>query len=138
MSTEENKRIATEFFARFSARDVPGALAMMADDATWWLAGKPGAAPVVGMQTKTQMAGLFDVMLSQLENGLKMTVKSVVAEGDKVAVEVESHGRLRNGRVYDQEYHFAITIRGGKIAAVREYLDTQHVFATWFAPESAA
>ena len=138
MSTDENKRIATEFFARISASDVPGVLAMMADDATWWLPGKPGSSPIVGVQTKEQMARLFGVMASQLENGLKMTVKSLVAEGDKVALEAESYGRLRNGRVYEQEYHFAITIRGAKIAAVREYLDTQHTFATWFAPDPAA
>jgi ketosteroid isomerase-like protein len=53
--------------------------------------------------------------------------------GDKVAVEVESYGELKNGRVYKQEYHPLITIRDGRISAVREYLDTQHVFATWFA-----
>src|SRR6185369_1031167 len=138
MSTDENKRIATEFFARISASDIPGVLAMMADDATWWLAGKPGAAPIIGVQTKEQMERLFGVMMSQLESGLKMTVKSIVAEGDKVALEAESYGRLRNGRVYNQEYHFAMTIRGGKIVAVREYLDTQHTFATWFAPEATA
>lgn len=65
-------------------------------------------------------------------HGLRMTVKSLMAEGDKVALEVESYGELRNGRIYNQEYHFSITIRDGKISAVREYLDTQHVFTTWF------
>jgi hypothetical protein len=30
------------------------------------------------------------------------------------------------------EYHVLMTIRNGKISVVREYLDTQHVFATWF------
>jgi hypothetical protein len=29
-----------------------------------------------------------------------------------------------------------MTIRDDKIKAVREYLDTQPVFATWFQPES--
>jgi len=71
-------------------------------------------------------------MASQLKDGLKMTVKGLIAEGDKVAVEVESYGELQNGRVYNNEYHFSITIRDGKISEVREYLDTQHVFATWF------
>ena len=71
-------------------------------------------------------------MAGQLKNGLKLTVKSSIAEGDKVALEVESYGELQNGRIYNQEYHLLITIRDGKISAVREYLDTQHVFATWF------
>jgi hypothetical protein len=71
-------------------------------------------------------------MVGQLPKGLRMTVKSVVAEGNKVAMEAESYGELRNGRVYNQEYHFLLTIRDGRIAGVKEYLDTQHVDATWF------
>jgi ketosteroid isomerase-like protein len=55
-----------------------------------------------------------------------------VAEGDRVAVEAESYGELRNGRVYAQEYHVLMTIRDGKIAAVREYMDTAHVMAVWY------
>jgi ketosteroid isomerase-like protein len=65
---------------------------------------------------------------------MKMTVKSSIAEGDKVALEVVSVGELKNGRVYNNEYHFLVTIRDGEISAVREYLDTQHVVATWFQP----
>ncbi len=134
MSIERNKQLAREFFACFTAGDVAGALERMSDDATWWLPGKPGQLPILGVQTKEQMARLFQVMMSQLENGLPMTVKNVIAEGDEVALQAESYGQLRNGRVYNQEYHFAITFRDRKVSAVREYLDTQHVFATWFQP----
>ena len=135
MSSERNKHLAREFFACFTTGDIAGALDRMADDATWWLPGKPGQLPIIGEQTKEQMARLFQAMTSQLENGrLPMTVKSIIAEGDQVALQAESHGQLRNGHVYNQEYHFALTFRDDKVAAVREYLDTQHVFATWFAP----
>jgi ketosteroid isomerase-like protein len=61
-----------------------------------------------------------------------MTVKGMVAEGDRVAVEAESHGELANGRVYRQSYHFLFEFRGGRISAVREYLDTQHAHAVWY------
>ncbi|HKZ72625.1 MAG TPA: nuclear transport factor 2 family protein [Steroidobacteraceae bacterium] len=73
-------------------------------------------------------------MLVRTTDGLKMTVKSLIAEGDKVAVEFESYGPLRNGRVYNNEYHGLFTLRDDRICAVREYLDTQHVFATFFQP----
>jgi hypothetical protein len=134
MSIETNKRIAAEFLARFSASDVAGALAMMADDATWTLPGKPPHMPVAGRRTKEQIARVFHGMVGALKNGLRMTPTGMVAEGDRVAVEAESYGELANGRVYDQRYHFLMTIRDGRIAEVREYLDTQHVFATWFQP----
>ncbi|HJQ22585.1 MAG TPA: nuclear transport factor 2 family protein [Blastocatellia bacterium] len=134
MSIEENKATARAFFDHFSAGDVAGALAIMADDATWWIAGKPDQQPAAGTYSKAKIARLFDNMGGQLPNGLKMTVKSLIAEDDRVALEVESLGELSNGRVYNQEYHFLLTLRDGKISGVREYLDTQHVFATWFQP----
>jgi ketosteroid isomerase-like protein len=132
MSIEENKHLAHQFIDRFTASDIAGALDLMTDDATWWIAGKPNQLPAAGVYNKEQIARLLYNMAGQLLNGLKMTVKSLVAEDDKVAMEAESYGELRNGRVYNQEYHFLITIRDGRIAAIKEYLDTQHVHATWF------
>ena len=132
MTTEDNKKLAFEFFALFSANDIEGALEAMTEDATWWISGKPECLPAAGDHSKEEIARLFYRMVAQLKTELKMTVKSVIAEGNKVAVEVESYGELQNGRVYNNEYHLVMTVRDGKISAVREYLDTQHVFATWF------
>ena len=132
MNTDQNKKLAADFFARFSANDIAGALDLMTDDATWWIAGNPDQLPVAGEHSKERIARLFYNMAGQLKDGLKLTVKSSIAEGDRVALEVESLGELQNGRIYNQQYHLLITISDGKISAVREYLDTQHVFATWF------
>jgi uncharacterized protein len=132
MSIEQNKKLASQFFARFDANDVAGALDCLAEDATWWIAGKPGARASAGSYGKRKIARLLDDMFSRLKDGMRMSVKGAIAEADKVAVEVESRGELKNGRVYNNEYHFLLRMRDGKIAEVREYLDTQHVFATWF------
>jgi len=132
MNIEQNKAVALEFFARFSANDIAGALDTMTGDATWWIAGKPGSVPVAGTQSKERIARIFDHMVRETKDGLRMTVRSVTAEGDRVALEVESYGELKNGRVYNQQYHAVIVMRDGKISAVREYLDTQHVFDVWF------
>ncbi len=135
MNIEQNKQIAAEFYQRFNANDIPGVLATMANDATFWIAGKPGKAPV-GTLSKDQAGQLFNRMVAQLKDGLRMTIKSAIAEGDKVALEVVSCGELKNGRVYSQAYHTLVEIRDGKIFSVREYLDTRHVDAVWF--QSAA
>lgn len=134
MSAEKNKKLTLELFARFSASDVDGVLGMLSDDLSWWIAGKPGLSPAAGVKSKTEMAQMFGNIYGRMKDGMKMTVKSQIAEGDKVAAEVVSYGELKNGRVYNQEYHMLLTFRDGKVAAVREYLDTQHVFATWFQP----
>ena len=132
MSVEENKHLAHQFVARFTANDIAGALDLMTDDAAWWIAGKPDQLPAAGVYNKEQIARLLLNMVGQLPDGLKITVKCIVAEGDKVALEAESYGELRNGRVYNQQYHFLLTVRDGRISAVKEYLDTQHVYAIWF------
>jgi ketosteroid isomerase-like protein/ubiquinone/menaquinone biosynthesis C-methylase UbiE len=132
MSVERNKELASEFFARLSASDIAGALDLLSDDVTWWIAGKPAELPVAGAHDKEQLAGIFHRMHSRLKDGLRLTVKDMTAEGDKVALELESLGELWNGRVYNNEYHTLMRIRDGKIREVREYLDTQHIFATWF------
>jgi hypothetical protein len=48
----------------------------------------------------------------------------MVAEGDKVAVELVITGRSAKGKDYRNHYHFLFTIRDGKIKAVKEYVDT--------------
>jgi ketosteroid isomerase-like protein len=133
MELETNKQLATDLFTRFSANDIAGVLDLLADDVTWWIAGKPDAQPASGEHDKTSMARLFHRMVSQLDGPMDMTVRGLIAEGNKVAVEVVGDGKLLDGRRYQNEYHFLLTVRDDQIATVREYLDTQHVFATWFA-----
>ena len=132
MSTEQNKRIAAEFFSRIDANDVPGALALLADDATYWIAGDPAVIPLAGDHDKNAMSKLFHLMGKALKDGLRMTVKGITAEGERVAIEAESRGELKNGRVYQQKYHLLMVVRNGRISAVREYLDTGHVYDVWF------
>jgi uncharacterized protein len=127
-----SRKVAEELFARLSASDVPGALALMTDDATWLAAGRRELLPAAGSYNKERLARLFNAMLGQLKNGLKMTIKGAIVEGDRVALEAESYGELKNGRIYNQHYSFVIEFREGKICAVREYLDTQHAHAVWY------
>ena len=132
MGTGENKRLVSEWFERFSAGDVAGAFDMLSEGATWWIAGGIEKVPASGEHTKEQARRLLSNMGRQLKGGLRMTVRGMIAEGDRVAAEVTSRGELHDGRVYANEYHFALTLRDGKITRVREYLDTKHVEATWF------
>jgi len=138
MSIEQNKAVAAELFTRLTASDIAGALDTMTEDATWVILGKPASFPSAGLYTKARLSRLFPTMLSQLKNGLKMSVKSSIAEGNKVALEVESYGELTNGRLYNQEYHFLMEFRDGKISVIREYLDTQHAYAVWFQPHNTS
>ena len=131
MSTDRNKNTAQRFFELFSAGDIDGVLALMTDDATWRIPGKKELTPTAGVYTKERIGRLFRRMIENLSTGLRMTVLSSIAEGNRVALEVTSSGDLKNGRLYRQEYHFLMEFRDGRISAVREYLDTQHAHEVW-------
>ena len=51
-------------------------------------------------------------------------ILGITAEGDRVAVEVESRFHTVNGALYNNRYHFLFVIRDGKIVRFNEYLDT--------------
>lgn len=133
MNAGYNRATAERFFELFSANDIDGALGLMTDDATWRIPGKEELSPTAGLYTKERIGHLFRRMVEALSNGLRMTVISSAAEGDRVALEVTSSGDLKNGRLYRQEYHFLMEFRDGRICAVREYLDTQHAHDVWIA-----
>ena len=129
MSAEDNKKVVLSFFENFSAGKAEAALALMADNATWWVAGKPDLFALAGTKTKAQFAEIVKGLGAAMPKGLRLTPKGITAEGDKVAVEADSYGELANGKVYNNQYHFLIEVRNGKIQAVREYMDTQHAHA---------
>lgn len=132
-TTQANKAIATQFCERISAGDVQGTIDLMTDDVSYWILGRKEVNPSAGAHTKAGMERIFRIMKERMPNGMKFTAKSMIAEGDEVALEAESFGELHNGRVYNNQYHIRLKIRDGKIAEGREYLDTQHVHAVWFA-----
>ncbi len=120
MSTSENKQIVTEFFDHFSAGRKEQALAMIADDGTWW-------APGVGVMKKSQFGQVMSFMEKKVMKGpIRITMKRVTEEDDRVAVEAESDGDVVNGKHYHNTYHFLIVIGGGKIREVKEYNDTRY------------
>jgi ketosteroid isomerase-like protein len=131
MDTDRNRATTQRYYELFSARDIQGVLALMTDDATWRIPGKKELTPTAGVYTKERIGRLFRRMLENLSSGLRMTVLSSIAEGNRVALEVVSSGDLKNGRQYRQEYHMLMEFRDGRISAVREYLDTQHAHDVW-------
>lgn len=132
MSIEQNKTLATEFFAHLTAGDISAALELLTEDFSWLLPGKAEHFPTAGYYNKARIERLLQSMFNLLKDGLKLKVKNAIAEDSRVSLEVEGYGELLNGRIYEQNYHFYIEFRDGKISVIREYLDTQHAFAVWF------
>ena len=119
MGASENKQLVAELFGHFSAGRKQQALDLLADDATWW-------APGIGVLSKSHFAELMGQMDAIVKGPIKMTLKRMTAEDDRVAAEAESDGDVANGNHYHNTYHFLVVIRGGKIREVKEYNDTKY------------
>lgn len=127
---QNNKELVTRFLQDFSAGDVDAVLATMADDATWWTAGRIKG--MSGTAGKAQFARGLPGLLAACKGGkIAINATAMTAEGDRVAVEAESHAETVNGREYRNEYHFLFVVRDGKIASVKEYMDTEHARQTF-------
>jgi hypothetical protein len=126
MSTEENKQVALSFFENLSNGDLDGALDLIDENVTWWLAGKPDQFEIAGTKNKAQFAEMLRTIETGMPNGIRLTITGVTAEGDRVAVEMDANGVSATGKQYQNQYHDLLEIRGGKIVAGREYLDTAH------------
>ncbi|GAA4887036.1 nuclear transport factor 2 family protein [Ferrimonas pelagia] len=127
MDIEHNKQIVTAFFAHFSAADRPAALALLDDKATWQAMGTEGELPIHGVMDKAAIGELIAMVAATFPAKMALTPKGFTAEGDRVALEMESYGVKANGMVYNNPYHFLVTLADGKITALREYMDTLHV-----------
>lgn len=127
MSTEANKKIVGEFFERFSAADAPGAIGLLDDAVVWRVMGREGSLPMSGEMDREAIHDLIGTVKGAIPDGMKLTPTGWTVEGDRVALEMESYGELANGKVYNNHYHFLVTVSDGKITALREYMDTHHV-----------
>jgi ketosteroid isomerase-like protein len=124
MSLESRKQLIQTFFSTLSAGEYAEAFANVADDVVWWV---PGNLPFSGNKSKAEYMAIVQRIRDGFPAGFTLTVTGVTAEGDKVAAEVVSSGTHRNGRAYNNHYHFLFRLRDGRIVEVKEYMDTLHL-----------
>ncbi|KAA9166334.1 nuclear transport factor 2 family protein [Amycolatopsis acidicola] len=130
---ELNKDTVAAFMEVFSTGDVPAILSYLDDSATWWVAGNLEG--ISGTKNKQEFGEMLSGLSALTVSGaIRLTPKAWTAEGARVAVETESYSELRNGRVYNNLYHFVFEVRDGKILSIKEFLDTEHTRAIFLAP----
>jgi len=130
---KDAKTVVADFLSTFSTGNVDAILDAMADGATWHVSGRIQG--MSGTYAKAQLGELLRGAVALYREGaLRITPTSMIAEGNKVAVEAESFATLTNGRVYDNRYHFLFEVAGDKILGVREYMDTMHAWDVFFKP----
>ncbi|MFK7915819.1 MAG: nuclear transport factor 2 family protein [Pseudomonadales bacterium] len=121
---ETNKAVVMQFLEAFSESRFDDALALMADDGTWWVAGDT---EISGTYSKPEFLELASGVAGGTRNGIRLSPTGITAEGSRVAVEALSDGETSDGKHYHNQYHFLFEFSQGKFIAVREYMDPKHV-----------
>jgi len=127
MSTEENKKIVSDYFAKRSAGD-PRAFDHFADSANWMIMAK---GPMGGSRTKAELLKIIEQNTARFEAPVKFTVTGVTGEGERVAVEAQGYAKLKSGKTYENLYHFLFIVRDGKIQTGKEYCDFLYAAAVF-------
>jgi ketosteroid isomerase-like protein len=124
MSTQENVQIVKNFFAAMGGSDRQGLLALVAEDIEWIIPGEDW--PLAG--THRGHAGLAAVLQKASEE-VEATYPEppeFVAHGDRVLVVGVATGKIKaTNKPFKDDWVFDITLREGKVAHIREYIDTQ-------------
>ncbi len=118
------KEIVDQFFSNVSNGRIEDAFKLVSDDVIWWV---PEELPFSGLKDKRAYMNIVQNIQRGFPDGFKLTVKSMIAEGDTVAAEVESDGLHTNGKRYQNKYHFLIKIKNGVFIHVKEYMNTLHL-----------
>ena len=123
MSVEKNVQVVKDFFAAIGSGDKQRLLALVAEDIEWIIPGEDW--PLAG--THRGHAGLADLLKTASETIETSTEpREFVAQGDRVLVVGFATGKIRaTNKTFEDDWIFAITIRDGKLASIREYVDTQ-------------
>ena len=124
MSTQENVQIVKDYFAAIGSGDKERLLALVAEDIEWIIPGEDW--PLAG--THRGLAGVAAVLQKASEE-MEMTYSKppeFVAQGDRVLVVGVANGKIKStNKPFVDHWVFDITIQNGKLAKVREYVDTQ-------------
>lgn len=129
---EKNKAAVTRFLEVFSEGNVEKILDSLTDDVTWWVSGKLEG--MSGSYDKVGFGQLIGGVADVYKAPLRITPLSMIADGNRVAVETSSYAELKDGRVYNPDGHFLFEVASdGRMAVVHEYLDTKHAYDTFFA-----
>lgn len=128
------KQVIQRYLDALLAGDIDTIRDSFAEDATWTMYGElPIAGPWRGRDS------IVDEFLTRAAGALfepgshAFDFPTLIAEGDTVALEWRVRARTAAGAPYDNHYCGIFVVRDGKIAAVREYLDSGRAARLLFA-----
>jgi ketosteroid isomerase-like protein len=124
MGTQENVQIVKDFFAAMGSYKEQDLLALAAEDIEWIIPGEGW--PLAGTyRGHAELAAVLKKASKELEMKYPKPPE-FVGQGDRVLVIGVATGKIKaTNRTFKDEWVFDITVRDGKVAHIKEYIDTQ-------------
>jgi uncharacterized protein len=132
-NTLDSKAVLEQYVAALQAGDEDAIREFFAEDATWRL---DGDLPISG--TWEGRDAILDEFLATamsyyLPGSVSLEITSIVADGERAAMEWTSRADTLEGRPYENRCAAVFTVRDGRITRVHEYMDTRYAARTAFA-----
>jgi ketosteroid isomerase-like protein len=129
----EPKQVLQRYLDALVAGDIDTLRDSFAEDATWTIkADLPISGPWQG-RDRIIDDFLATVMSERFEAGSHVfDFPTMIADGDTIALEWHVSARTVTGDPYENDYCGIFVIRDGRIAAVREYLDSGYAAKVLF------
>lgn len=119
---ELNKQTAIRFVEAAGASDPQTIADCMANDG---VVVAMGGSRFAGVRSRQMVVEGIEALKHLTRDGLKFTVHSVTAEGDRVAIEGEGNAVTSDGTPYRNSYCWVFTMADGKIKRLHEYFCTK-------------
>lgn len=126
-----NRHRALAFLDAIGEQDLLKLASLYARGGTFWQIGD--RLNLAGPHTQMAIADAVPRIYRRLPHGMHFEIHSVVAEGNRVAIESTSHAPLLGGGEYENQYNFLFRFdRDGHVQQFKEYWGTLHAYRTLF------
>ena len=127
MSNANIERVK-EGFEAFAAGDIPGLIALQADDTVWDHSGLPGNPVNKVFHGRDGVAEFFEI-LAGVQEPLSFEPREFFGDGDRVVVLGQFSWRVHaTGKEWESDWAMAYTIRDGLVAHWRVIYDMSKEF----------
>jgi ketosteroid isomerase-like protein len=118
------------FYDAGNSGDMDTAFGLISDDIQWANIGSTSLSGTFWGKEEL-FEKLLGPLFGRLEQGIRMTVHRLVAEGDYVVAQTSGQAMTTDGRPYNNSYCWIIRIADGKFAEVTEFMDTELITSTF-------
>jgi ketosteroid isomerase-like protein len=122
---QRNRQLVLTMLATLDAGDIEGALAKCSDDVDHFVSAPVDLFPHLGARLGKHEVRTMWQTIHRRYSEMRRDVRSIIAEGDRVAVDTRVFLRKRdNGRMLQFDVAMFFTSQDGKVTRVREIVDT--------------